>query len=44
MAAHVQYKTEKVNVDSYNLKRECRKIIIDCTNYLNNTIGIVSFE
>ena len=39
-----KYETEKVNVDSYNLKRECRKIIIDCMNYLDNTIGIVSFE
>ena len=38
------YETEKVNVDSYNLKRECRRIIIDCMNYLDNTIEIVSFE
>ena len=39
-----KYETEKINVDSYSLKRECRKVIIDCMNYLNNTIGIVSFE
>ena len=39
-----KYETEHLSVDSYNLEKELKKVIEDCVWYIDNTVGITSFE